>query len=396
MDHIEALHQAGVNNRRLNSVINEFEFIAEARITYHNTTLVNYMSLLYDRSMYNALRGHWHASPGLWAILVAIWGVIVFVYKAVVWIIDILKIKEILEIAAILRIIWPEFRVKYDKILGKISEFSKQIGFGADGLIHLINASQTGLNVLKSITGKSYEWLYIAGADKALRALAFVSSGAYEIASDPASVLNRSFFRPSEETGRLITTKWDETMAWLEDTTDKAKVALQKANDTFNSLLVMAANMPDFISNHIPDFIPDSLNWLNATIDNDILPALTNINKQFTQINAVLQAERDRAEALAAQLMLPGDLLENIDSLPDSEKAEQEIKIDDITSRFYEKQTDEITTSDSAIISELESVRLLYLAAVPIPEFSNVETSGRPGIIYTPAEKVIGWFVGDF
>ncbi len=396
MDYADAIYKAGVNNRRLNSVINEFEFITEARITYLNTKLVNYMSLLYDRAIHNALQGYWHASPGLIAFLAGIWGILKIIYNSITYIIELLKIKEILEMAKILTYIWPAFRTKYNAILGKISEFSAQIGWGADGLIHLIQAAQGGMEVLRGVLGKSHEWLQIAGAEKGIEAIEWISAMAMDIAANPGNVLDLAFRIPRNATADDTSKWWAGVSKWIEDTSGTAVLAIQKVNDTIDNLQELENSLPNFIKNHIPQEIWDGINWVDAKIDDTILPALTNINQQFIAINEELQAERDRAQALAEQLLLPGNVLGNVDLLSGADKLNQELKIDDITSRIYEKETDRIYESDREVIEGLESVKALALLDLPELTFLSLETGGRPGIFYDPAEIADGWFVGDF
>ena len=396
MDYDRAIQQAAINNRRLNSVIKDIAFITESRVTYNNTQLVRYMNLLYGQSMYHCLRGLYHASPGLMAILLAIWGVVKVIYEAVSFMVELLKIKEILQIAELLRIVWPKFREKYDAILAKVSEFSNSIGWGVDGVIHLIQAAQGGLNVIKGVTDKSFEWLEIAGAEKAMRSLAFVSSAAHSIADDPASVLDLAFNRPSEETSREIKTWWDSTMDWLNNTAEKTEQALVKVNDTIDNLQELRNDMPLLVRDFIPDSVFSAIDWVDDKIDNTILPAVTNISNELTEINDELKAEREKAAALAAQLMRPGDILTKIDSLGLDEKIDQELKIDDITSRIYEKETDQITESDGELLKHLLSIQELYSLDTPVPEFTTLERIERPGIVWDKVEEVKSWFVGDY
>lgn len=396
MTEAEIRNNVQVINDRIIKVAGDLQFITEARVIYNNTLLVNYVNLLYYRAQYNLLRGLFHASPGFFAILVAIWGVIVAVYNFVVFIIGILRIKEILDIVGLLRIIWPEFRRKYDEILGKISEFSQKIGWGVDGLIHLIQASQGGLNIIKGVTGKSFEWLQIAGAEKALRSLAFVSAGAHRIADDPSSVLDIAFNIPTEETSREVKTWWDKTIAWLDKTTNMAEEAVQKVNDTIDNLQDFKNKMPQFVLDHIPERLFTGLDWLDTQIDNTILPALTNISNEFTNINTELQAQRDRAQELANKLLLPGDLLLGVDNLGNGEKDQQERNIDDVTSRLYNREADFVEKEDTEIIKYLDSI--MGLLAIPItpPVYTKIEDLPSTTIVWDPAEKVDRWFVGDF
>ena len=383
-------------NKRLNDVIKQFQFISEARVTYTNTRLVNYMNLLYNRAIYNYQRAMFHASPGFVAILAMIWYGIRVVYNAVVWVVELIKLKEILQIAQILRIVWPKFREQYDAIMGKISEFSQQVGWGTDGLIHLIQAAQGGMNIIKGVTGKSFEWLQIAGAEKAMRALAFVSARARDITANPASVLDLAFNMTSEETSREVKTWWDNTMNWLNSNVEKAELTVMQLNDTINNLQELENKLPQFVRDFIPVKVWDSIRWVDEKIDNTVLPALTHISDQLTVINDQLQVERDRAAALAERLARPGDLLQDMPGLSDAERKQQEVELDTAVSQFYEEEVEGIFQNDQEIIQELASIQALAALDIPEPDFIALETTGRPGIFWNKAEIVDGWFVGDY
>lgn len=396
MDHTEAIERISLTNQRINGVINDLKFVTESRITYTNTQLVKYIDLLYQRALYNYTRGIFHASPGLWAIIA---GIVILVSNIILFIrfiISALHIVEIIQLADILRIIWPKFRAKYDEIMGKISEASAALGFGADGLIHLIQSTQSGIALLGGVLGKDDEWSEIQIAAKAIDVTTRIASFAHVLERDPAHALVAIFREQDWRTKREIKTWWDKTVSWLTDTTSKAETALKKVNDTIDNLFELHNNLPQIVRDNIPPGLFDGLTWVDNQIDDTILPALTQISKEFTTINDELQAQRDRAQELANKLLNPGDLLLGVDELTGEAKKLQEIKIDDVTSRLYESETDQIYSEDAEVIEGLDAIKKLAALTLPVPEFINLETVGKPGIILDPYEKVVGWFVGDY
>ena len=126
------------------------------------------------------------------------------------------------------------------------------------------------------------------------------------------------------------------------------------------------------------------------------MPTLTHISDQLTIINEELQAERDKANALAERLAHPGDFLQDMPGLSDNERKQQEIKIDTGVSRIYEEEAENVLRLDQEIIRGLERVQALAALDIEEPEVIKLETYGRPGIIWDKAELVDGWFVGDF
>lgn len=396
MNEIEAIERIELTNKKLIDTIKNMQFITEARIIYHNTQLVFYINLLYKRAQYNYLQGMFHASPGLWAMIATI---VIFVSNIIIIIkaiIDILHIVEIIQIAELLRLVWPSFRIKYDEIMGKVAEISASLGFGADGLIHLIQSTQGGIALLGGVLGKDDTWSEFKIAEQAINVTQRIASFAHVLERNPSHALISIFREQDWHNKRVIKTWWDKTVDWMSKTTEKAENLVINVNDVIDNLQELENKLPQFIRDNIPNELFTGIRWLDEQIDNTILPAITNISYEFGEINNQLQAQRDKAQMLINNILNPGDLLGNIDQLTGDEKTRQELVIDDITSRIYESETDHIYNSDFEVIAGLKSV--LNLASLDLPEieFLRLETTGRPGIIFDEAEKVDGWFVGDY
>jgi hypothetical protein len=380
----------------INQHIQSFKEITENKVADQVLSITPYFNYLYLSAEYHLASALFYASPGLWALLIGIWGVLVFIYNAIKWIVDILHIRELLAIADILRIVWPAFRDKYDKILGKISEFSAQIGWGTDGLIHLIQASQSGMNIIRGLTGKSFEWLKIASAEKAIRSLKIVSALSHEIATNPSHVLDTAFGIPNEESSREVMRWWEKTSDWIQDASDNALKAVTQIKDTINDLQDLRNRMPAFVRDNIPKAIWDGIAWSDQMIDGKILPALTKINTTFDSVNAVLEGHRRRTATLVEQLTRPGDVLLAMDKLSEAGRIGQEAKIDDATSRKYERETDRYVVQDASIIAEFKRVATALAAPRPPPVFMTIEEMPPhliPGIVLEDHET---WFVGDY
>jgi len=141
--------------------ITAFKGRVEMRVASTVPALTSLLVDLYFDAEYHIMRAYFSPNPGFFAVLAGIWGVIVAVWQGISFVIDFLKIKEILAVANILSIIWPAFREKMNAVYGKIAEFSQQIGWGADGFMHLIQAAQGGVDLLGGLLKKDANWLEI-------------------------------------------------------------------------------------------------------------------------------------------------------------------------------------------------------------------------------------------
>ena len=161
-------------------------------------------------------------------------------------------------------------------------------------------------------------------------------------------------------------------------------------------LIALESSLPGFISNHIPAAIWDGIALANSTIDQTLLPAITNISSTLDEVNSVINAQRNRAIELAERLAHPGDVMLGLDQLTDYEKKDQENKIDDVASRKYNEDTDKYAEDDAALIDELDKTSALFdagISSLPFMSLEDVIPGTNPVIIKEPFET---WFVGGY
>ena len=385
-----------LTNNKINIVVNDFKMLAEARVTFNNTRLVEYINLLQQRANFLYLRFLFHHSPQLLAALTAIWSFFVFIYNGIKIIVEFLHIKELLQLTQVLALVWPAFREKRDAILGKVSEFSKQVGWGTDGLILLLQTAGSGLNIMSGIMGKDRNWFELKLLANAIPALQNLSRNASMIDNDPASVLNWAFGYPQRETMAEANDWWSNTMSWLEDTAKDATTAIQKVNDTIDNLLELENNMPAIVRKNIPSWLSDGITWIDTQIDNTILPALTNLTNEFIQINAQLEAERVRAAELAEQLSRPGDLLERVERLQGFEREEQQRKMDEAVSAQFMREADEGEQQNAGIMAKFQAITDALKEVPPALEFLAYEDMKRSTIKIPGVVIYRSWDIYDF
>lgn len=392
-----------LNERRINQLSNDISIqlkqlkkISEYQLSVQEIAIIPYLNYLYLQIEYKTLKLYFSINPGLMAILAAVWGVITFVYEFVVWIVDILHIKELLIVADILRIVWPAFRERMDKIYGKISEFSEKIGWGVDGLVHLIQAAQGGVNVLGGMLGKGDDWLEVFRGDRAITALRAFSGGLGLVETDPGRLLDIAFRAGTTATNTESLVWWKNTSEWIQTAADNAEKAIKQVNDTIDNLQELQNNMPAFIRDSLPPGLLEGLDWIDRQIDDMILPALTRIDRTFSEVEAVLESHRKKAANLVYELTRPGDLLLGVDKLIRIEKEHQERKIDDVVSREFERASDEYEREDADIISEFARIADAVSAVIEPPAFLSIEDMPLKTVVLPGAVEYKTWFIGDF
>jgi len=180
-------------NEALNLDINTLEQITELRVSRAEARLMGAVTLIYEDAVYHTLRAYWHASPSLMLILAAVWGIIQIVWQIVNYIIQVVQVIKALKLDDMLASIWPEFEKARQKFRAWVGELSEAIGWGVDGLLHLIHATQGFTDVLGGLTGKTYSWMDAQWMLKTGNVLKRVSSLSAQIKERPGEILEILF-----------------------------------------------------------------------------------------------------------------------------------------------------------------------------------------------------------
>ncbi|GAJ06996.1 unnamed protein product, partial [marine sediment metagenome] len=222
------------------------------------------------------------------------------------------------------------------------------------------------------------------GIDTMMPVLQYLSKASKLISTDPSYVFDIAYRIPSNITFRETRKWWREKAAWIQTAADTAEDAIIKVNDTIDDLQELENKLPAFIRDNIPQLITDKINWLDETIDDTLLPAITKIDRTFDEVNAVMEGHRQTAASLVDQLTMPGDVLLGVDKLTAAGKLGQENIIDDVASRKFNRDTEKAEEGDAVIIEEFERITKALEVPAPPPVFLSIEDmppSKIPGIV---------------
>ncbi len=403
---------------RFDSNIDRYKDLAKQRIEANILTVDNTISLLeskatlivalqtdqtnnliqyiYIKVVSYTLSDVRHHSPQLLATLAAIWGFIVAVYNGVKWVIDFFYIKELLQIAQILSIIWPAFRDKMNKVYTKISEFSEQIGWGADGIIHLIQATQSGLNVVAGLTGKDWRWLNIRWADKAVDTLTTISELSTSIASNPGAILDLIFVGEGWDAYRETSVFMEKLTGTIDIITEKADDAIKGIGSVIGELTSIQDNMPEAVRKNIPATIWIGLYKADNFINDIILPGLSKLRGLIESLSSRLVISEGNLSSLAKRLANPGSLLSEVDLLSELDKQYQLGLIDDVASRKLASETDSEFLGMADDMKGLTLIDNAMRAPTPSPGFMTLETPEKQALSGIVAEPLETWFINGY
>jgi len=351
------------------------------------------ISVTYDAE-FHLLKAYYHASPGLIDIIIGI-------FDFIKWVIGIVNtINTIVEVITgetlgywIDKLI-PGFQEAWNKMMNNISKFSGALGWGVDGVMHLMNVVNIGSSISGALAGKSTAGVKIDKYGRLMTSMGNFRTNLEKWQSEPGKMI-------SELADYNELMSYNESSFFFGNLTANVGIAAKKietvakdVGDITHEVLSIRNDMPAFIAKNIPQVIWDALGWADTMINDRLLPRIDQLQEKLNTIDNLLDQYRSDAASIAKRLSKPGDLLAEINNLPDYVRKDQLVKIDGITSSLISEQN---AVDYAAVEPDLKEFSMVAeaLSHVPAPlGFMELELPGRsPGITPEPRES---WFVGDY
>ena len=369
---------------------------ANIRIAAITMSLQRAANVLLLRVGYGTLRLTIHSSPEL----IALTTTIMWIYRVINFVLFVVKIVNILavlwRIHQIVAALWPEYRASWNRLMSDVSEISGYIGWGVDGIGHLVNAVSGGINVLGGVMGKDWNLMRFEMMEKGNELVVQMSRMLAGLKDDPGRVLNQLFENRTLQVADDTAKWWAPIAETIVDITQTATIASYEIHDITNELLAIQTNMPEEVRKHIPESIWTALADANTFIEGTIKPALTKIKNSIAWIEAIQVMSINKFGEIADRLAHPGDVLLGVDELPEYMKAYQQRLIDDVTSREFELWTNLEREEMGADLDEFDRIDRLATAPTPEPAFLTMEVPVGKTIRGITAEFKENWFVGDY
>jgi len=376
--------------------VTELRYLVSARQAELILTEAEYINALYYDATYHLTRAYHHASPSLVAIIATIVGILADVWKVVQWVLKILKIIDDLHALGILDDIWPWLDKQYTAMLNKISEFSKDLGWGVDGVLHVLNAVEGFTNVYSALAGKTKQWAWLAKLEQKEAVLKTWSADLQKLQKNPAELIDMVTDRIGLWYYEELNPKRVKVFEVLDTTVNRLEKAGQAADYAITELYKIQTDMPKLVAKYIPKEIWDKLAKVDEFIDSKFLPALEAVDKKLNQYENILAKYQEKMSELADRIAHPGDVLAGVDNLPDYARIDQEKKIDDVASREMARRNAEQWAAMEPNLKEFSKVIAASKAPTPAPGFMTLEIgegTPAPGITVEPHET---WMVGDY
>lgn len=383
-------------NEALDHDIYTLELSIRLRVAGIEAILIPALTIVYQSAVYHTLRAYWHASPSLLAILAAIWAVVLVIWqiiKIIIWVVDLIKT---LHLDDLLAEYWPAFEEARTKFRQWVGELSEAIGWGVDGLLHLLHATQGFTDVLGGLMGKTYTWMDAEWMVKTGNVLDKVSFYSNQITERPGEIMEILFQGEMRDSFHLSSTFGDDLMDKIRDGAISGTRALSDLRDVADELASIQEGMPDLIRQHIPPGIFDSLEEFSDVIDNQILPRIAQVERYVDLLDSIFDSHALRLGELANKLAHPGTNLLTIDDLPSYARDAEEWAIDNVASRKFGDLADAERYAMEGDLAAFAIIDAAATAPLPPPEFMTIELPQRAALHGIVAEPHETWFIGGY
>jgi len=381
---------------RTEGIIKEFEQNTELRVNRSISALTPGIEAVTTNVNILIFRVTFHASPEVLAILAAM----VHIYNIVriaVFVTNVIKIVgTIFQIHKIVAALWPKYREAYERLLTRVSEASAAIGWGVDGIGHLMNAAVGGINVLGGLMGKNFHLTSFEFMERGNDLIQTMSRMFDSLEADPGKWLTILFENNNMITHRNTENWWKNTSDWITEGLDRAEEALQGVSGIISEVQSIQNNMPEVVRQNIPIGLWLGLSSAQTTINDVLLPRVTDAQRQLEQINNVIGTYSEKFTDIAHRLRHPGDMLSEVDNLYPWQQQSQLNQIDDVTSREFDFWTEEERSEIQHDLDDFDRIDRALSAPTPEPGFMSLEAVNGKSLRGIEVEYQETWMIGGY
>jgi len=318
------------------------------------------------------------------------------VYAGVKAFLKAIHFKTLMKIHKIAMLVSPSYRKMMAKIYKEISRCSYNMQLGLTFLNTMLNDARNVVLDVSSIMGRPYDlsqvnWLYSMNGF-----LQEIGGNVNKYTQNPAAVidwLNQKIYKPSLDAKASfqahLFTILETSVEVVDNMVDKVINLRENVDQTI-------LHLPSSISEKIYNEINPHLESFDKFIEDEYRPIAKNVSNILDVLTDTTRSQTDKLGLLTDSILNPGDLLSNIDHLPELERLRQEAQIGEISTRSTNREMGKINEEISDAYKGLSEIFAASVLIVPPAPYHVPEIKG----LYYPIGAIPAgkksWFVGDF
>jgi len=334
--------------------------------------------------------------PYLSAVYTYVSNLAVSLYEGMQVFLEAIHFKTLLKIHKILELTSPSYRDKMRQFYGEIARVSAALGLGADYLNMMLQNARTVVLDVSSLMGRKYDLAEVTWLGEMNKFLETVSPHLEGFKEDPARILewlNYYVYRPAVDAKGTFQ---QTLLGILDGTVTVVNNVVGKVINLREDLDQAILQLPPKISEKIYDKINPRLQAFDTFIEDEYRPVERTITNAMDVLTDRTDSQTVELGSLTQLILNPGDLLSNIDHLPELERLRQEAQIGEISSRSENREMGKI---NAEISDKYKGIKEIFAASTLITLAPPYDVPEIKGLRY-PIGKIPplykSWFVGDF
>lgn len=309
---------------------------------------------------------------------------------------EIIHFKTILAVHQILMIVSPQYRAMMQRLYASITRLSKALGFGPEFIMLAVHNTRTLVFDAAHTLGLDFD----GGRLHWLEDLDRITTG---IAKYPKRYKNHPELL-FEDLGTWVETARHNAASDTQLTTTESVLSIigkagdiaedvSKVTRDLNKLLL---DLPAMLKDHIGAATLRTLQMVGTTLDTDIRPRLSGIDKIIAPFGADIAAAKAAAAAAAARILTPKETVTALAALPIVEQDEVLAGLDALDNRRTADMLLKVTQWSKPVDDEFQRLLQLPTPVKPPPVFLTLEHSLAPVPDLKAPVSGSGPFVGDY
>lgn len=303
---------------------------------------------------------------------------------------------DIKTVSDIGEIISPEYKQAVDDLYNEIAKVSDDLGLGSGYMLLALADARNVIMDTSSLLGRSYDIGEVAWIQNLTGYLGEFSDKAESYKNNPEGLLLdiQSYFEPE-----IIATRtgFQNIMIGFMDTSVKGlketALNLVKLKDSMETAIL---HLPAKISGPLYRHMEAEFKAFDTFIDDKFTPAIDAVQGVTALLSELGTTHTKQIGDISGLLSNPGEVLANINALPEIERLRQEDMITEISNRAYRTESRE----RNEVVDEANKELVLIADALEKerkpPSFLRLEYEGKPRPVGIADGAFVSWQVGDY
>lgn len=307
-----------------------------------------------------------------------------------------IQFDTLISIHRVAYLVSEDYRDTMRKVYGEIVAVSEALGYGPYFMTLFLQNTRNLVLDVSTTLGMKYDLAQVQWIANLHDYLKFFSAATYRYVKDPEALfydMERWVDRPAlDKKGEFL----QGIILTLRNATEGIEAIVNNVTTIRDDLDRLVRQLPETIREEIQPHIQPIIDNFDDFIADNYDPYKRQMDNIINTLSDVQDTNRNNISGLVDRLKKPADYLLEIDMLEDWERTEQEIKVADISTRQFKRDSVVLEGYAEPVSAELERIRtaIRHITLEPLTLPEELPGPSRPAKEEaTPRET---WYIGDY